>query len=85
MKKNVIIFANSISGFIILTQLGIWDALIMFVLVGAVPGTAVSISPFVMLIFMTLAIGGCALVFVTITDTKKSVKKSLPKKRYSRI
>lgn len=85
MKKNVIIFTNSLSAFLILTQLGIWDALVMFLLVGAIPGTTVSISPLVMLVFIILTIGGCAFIFTTSTDTKKPIKKSLPKKRYSRI
>jgi len=85
MKKNIIIFTNSLSVFLILTQLGTWNALVMFILVGAIPGTAVSISPLTMLVFITLAVGGCAFIFTANTDTKKPIKKSLPKKRYSRI
>jgi hypothetical protein len=85
MKRNIIIITNSLSAFLILTQFGIWNALVMFVLVGAIPGTTASISPLAMLAFLTVAIGGCAFIFTTNTDAKKPIKKSLPKKRYSRI
>lgn len=85
VKRNIIILSNSLSAFLIVTQLGIWNALIMFLLIGAIPGTTMSISPIAMFIVTILAIALCAFIFTLNGDAKKSAQKSLPKKRYGRI
>lgn len=96
MKKAIIIACIGASLLIILGVSGILDSLLLFLLVGAVPGTTYTLPWSVMLLIiigiMWLVIFRFALLdaFQAIT-TKKSTKthaarkKRMPKRRYSQI
>jgi predicted membrane protein len=96
MRKAVIIASFATLGIIILVKSGIFDAFVLFFLVGVVPGTDYSVPSSVML----LAIGGIIwLIILRLTaievfysfSLKRSVKhyeerkKRLPKRRFGRI
>lgn len=86
MRKTTIILSLTLSLFIIVGQFGVWDSLLLFLLVGTVPGTSFSLSPIAMLICITLLAGGVALIITARNESSpQSSKKTLPKKRYSRI
>ena len=90
MNKNIAVALFSIIGCIILVQSGIFDALVAFLLVGAIPGTAYSIPPAFMLLLIA-TIGWLLIIrFAPLpTDSKKKKtakpKKQMPRRRYSQI
>jgi uncharacterized membrane protein len=96
MKKAVIIASLILFVYIVLSESGVLNALLVFLLVGAVPGTTITISPN----FMLLGIGIIAwlvlfnLMAVRIANfatSKRLIGKyitrteRMPKRRYSRI
>ncbi len=86
MRKTTIILCVSLSSVIILEQFGVWDSLLLFLLVGNVPGTNLSLSPLAMLACVVLLAGFGSLFILSQTESApKTSKKTLPKKRYSRI
>jgi len=86
MRKPIIILCLSLSLIIILEQFKLWDSLLLFLLVGTVPGTGWSLPPFAMLTGLTFAvIFSTFVVFSHATDNSGPTEKTLPKKRYSRI
>ena len=87
MRKAVITVSTILSLLIIVGQFNVWDSLLMFLLVGTIPGTSTSLPPLAMLACLVLV---CCLTALTIlvaqTDSApEPPKKTLPKKRYSRI
>ena len=86
MRKLISLICITLSLLIILGQFNVWDSLLLFMLVGSIPGTSMSLPPAAMLIFITVIIGVATLFIVSQTNaTTPSSKKTLPKKRYSRI
>jgi len=93
MKKGLFYIAFGVVGLVVLTQSGILDALVAFLLVGAIPGTTYSIpSGFMMLLMATIS-WLVVLRFAPLESAlaKKSKiqstkpKKQMPKRRYSQI
>lgn len=91
MKKTVILIFGSIVGLAILVQSGVLDALLAFLLVGAIPGTSYSIpSGFMLLLMATVMwLVVLKLTLFEATSSKKprstKVKKTMPRRRYSQI
>jgi hypothetical protein len=96
MKRNILIIAGSIIIVTILAKLGIFDAFLLFLVVGAIPGTAVSLpSSIMLLIYTTIAVytlaklaARHALYIRLITRLKsryETYRSRLPKRRYSEI
>jgi hypothetical protein len=96
MKRNIIVVVTSIILATILTKLGVFDALLLFIIIGAVPGTAITIPSFVLLLaYVTIAIyvvaklaARHALYIRLITRLKaryETYRSRLPKRRYSEI
>lgn len=96
MKRNIAIVVASIVIAIVLTKLGALDALLLFLIVGAIPGTAVSIPSFVMLLaYITIALYIVAKLatrhtlyirLVTRLKNRYEIYRSrLPKRRFSEI
>lgn len=96
MKKTVIISSLIILVLLVLSESGVLNSLLIFLLVGAIPGTSINLSPNVML----LVIGAISWVIlfnlttVKLADfikTKRLVTRHIkrhermPKRRYSRI
>jgi len=95
MRKTILIFCLVASTILILEGFDTFNALLLFVLAGIVPGTTVSIPYYGMLALMSL---GILLVVWRISRSKDvqkfirrsnqtiaSHKKSLPKRRFSEI
>ncbi len=86
MKKSISLMFITGSLGIILGQFGIWNALMLFILVGALPGTSVSLSPLAMLAaFGCVTLIGLRFVIGKLEVTPNPTPRGLPKKRYSRI
>lgn len=86
MRKTTILLTTSLSLIIIASQFNIWDSLLMFLLVGTIPGTALSLPPAVMLISISILIGLGIIHLMSQPDSSiEQADKTLPKKRYSRI
>lgn len=86
MRKTIITLCNVLSLLIIGSLFGLWDSLLMFLLVGTIPGTSLSLPPTVMLLSTALVIGfGIVLLMSQSDSSNEQADKSLPKKRYSRI
>jgi hypothetical protein len=96
MKRNITIVAASIIIATLFAKLGVFDALLLFIVVGAVPGTTISIPSFVMLLaYVTIAIyilakltTRHALYIRLVTRLKaryEAYRGRLPKRRYSEI
>ncbi|HEX7484166.1 MAG TPA: hypothetical protein VF281_03370 [Candidatus Saccharimonadales bacterium] len=96
MKRNILIIASGIIIFCALIKFGFFDALLLFLLVGAVPGTNFIIPPSVMFILTsTIALYVIAQVvtrqafyaqLVTRLKNRYTTYRSrLPKRRYSEI
>jgi hypothetical protein len=97
MKKIIISVVAAITLILILKQSGVFDALLFFILVGALPGTDRSLSPTTTFAILTvcaaLVITNMALPLLnsltsTIKNNKKSItpqKKYTPRRRFSEI
>lgn len=86
MRKAIIVLTTSLSLVIIASQFNVWDSLLMFLLVGTIPGTSLSLSPAVMLLSMAILVGIGIMLLMSQSDTSiEQAEKTLPKKRYSRI
>lgn len=86
MRKVTIVLTTSLSLVIITSQFNVWDSLLMFLLVGTIPGTSLSLPPAVMLISMAVLIGFGIMALMSLSDSSiEQSDKTLPKKRYSRI
>lgn len=96
--RNAVIFSCIIGALlIVLAQFGFFEALLMFLLAGVVPGTSYSIPSNIMygllLIGITIVIVRIVgfsvldLFFVAkkVTPKKSAAKKRLPRRRYSQI
>ena len=96
MKKTLILTILAIIGLIAFVQSGILNSLIMFVLVGAIPGTSHNISPSFMLLAM-MTIIWIVIFRLTAVETFYSIttkhltkrqeerKKRMPRRRYNQI
>jgi hypothetical protein len=96
MKKPIIITTAVIISLIVLAQSGIIDDLVLFLLVGVVPGTSYSIPPSVMLVIITAIIW---LILFRLTAFEllysnsknrtakhhQTHKKRMPRRRFSEI
>lgn len=97
MKKAVIIAGVSILGLVILTKSGVFDALLVFLLAGQIPGTHFAVPSTIMLLtiisIVWLVIFRLTAIEATnAVSTKRSAKrhverrkKRMPKRRYSRV
>jgi hypothetical protein len=96
MKRNITIIAASIIIATIFAKLGVFDALLLFIIIGAVPGTTFTVPSFVLLLaYSTIAIyivaklaARHALYTRLITRLKaryEAYRGRLPKRRYSEI
>lgn len=89
MQRRIIEASLIGSLVIILTSFGFFNSLLMFVLVGAIPGTNDTLSPTAMSIIISL---GAATILTILAlphaNTKPAThaqKGKLPKQRYSRL
>ena len=96
MKRNILIIATSIIVFCAMVKFGFFDALLLFLLVGAIPGTDISIPSSIMLLSTsTIAVYIIAKIttqqafyarLVTRLKNRYAAYRSrLPKRRYSEI
>lgn len=95
-KKAVIISILVFVSVLILSESGVLNSLLVFLLIGAIPGTSVTISPTLML---TMAGAGLWVMifhftagkFISSRQTKRLIKKHItrkqrmPKRRYGQI
>lgn len=96
MNKKIILIAFAIISIVILAQSGIFSALILFLLVGVVPGTSYSVPPSIMLLLIA-TITWLVLFRLTAVEilykhsdnhsVKKHTerKKRMPRRRFSEI
>ena len=96
MKKVIIISCICIATVLILNEFGILNSLLMFLLVGAIPGTEYNV-PWGVMLLVTLSILWLVIfrftlleLFVSITNKKSAKlhlerKKRMPKRRFSQI
>lgn len=96
MKKIIIGTIIVTTVVIILKQSGILDALLLFILVGAIPGSSTSLSPSMTLTLLTLS---SVALFIHLTlptilnlvhqyrlaKKRQSAKDKMPKRRFSEI
>jgi len=96
MKRNILIAAISIIAITIIANLGVFDALLLFLLVGAVPGTDFSLpSSLMLLTYVTIAVYVVAKLatrhalyirlVARIKNRYEAYRGRLPKRRYSEI
>lgn len=96
MRKIIIITSISLAGLIVLEQSGILNSLLMFLLVGAIPGTPYNVPSTIMLLFIISAIWLVVIRFaatetvysISVKKTRKQQvarKKRMPKRRFSEI
>lgn len=96
MKKNAIIITSGAAAVFVLAKAGVFNALLLFVLVGAIPGTDYSIpSSFMLLASLTamwfLLFRWAALKTLHHRAVKKlqtsraAHKKQLPKRRFNQL
>ena len=96
MKKIITGVLLAIVAIFILKQSGILDALLLFILVGAIPGSTISLSPSMTLALITLSALALLIhitvpAIITLTAQYRSVKKKqlaknkMPKRRFSEI
>lgn len=97
MKKVATIAGIGILGLIILAKSGVFDALLIFLLAGQIPGTHVAV-PSTLMLLTIISIVWLVIFRVTAIEathavsTKRSAKrhveqrkKRMPKRRYSRV
>lgn len=96
MKKNLSLAALALIALVGLSNSGVFDAFIAFLLVGAIPGTTYSLPPIVMLALSLIALWAltvrCAavplLTFIKIDRLARqhlARKERMPKRRFSEI
>lgn len=85
MKKRIIIASNVICAYLILGKFGVWHSLVMFALVGALPGTTRSMPPLVMFVLFIMAVIGAITAVMYLLDRTATPAKKLPTKRYNRV
>jgi hypothetical protein len=96
MKKAIIISCISIAGLIVLEQSGILNSLLMFLLVGAIPGTDYNVPSSIMMLLIASVIWLLffrfaaieALYSISVKRSAKRIvqqKKRMPKRRFSEI
>lgn len=96
MRKTVIISSIIFLLIAVLTQSGVIDALLVFLLSGSLPGTSIALSP-TMMMALLFAVAWLVIAQMTAVGTvnarvvrrfvTRATKKqqALPKRRYSRI
>ena len=96
MNKKIILIALAIISIVILIQSGVLSALVLFLLVGVIPGTSYSIPPSIMLLLIA-TITWLVLFRLTAVEmlyrhsdshsVKKHTerKKRMPRRRFSEI
>ncbi len=96
MKKIVIISSIIFLVLMVLSESGVLNSLLIFILVGAVPGTSIDLSPNMMFL-VGAAISWAVLIDLTVVklvnfiSAKRMIgkhiarKQRMPKRRYSRI
>ena len=96
MKKKVALAACIVLTFVGLNNSGVFDAMIAFLLVGAIPGTTYSLPPAVMLALSLIALWALAvryaalplLTFIKIERLARhhiARKERLPKRRFHQV
>lgn len=96
MKNNILLVAAGAATVFILAKIGFFDAMLIFVLVGAIPGTNYSLpSSFMLLASLSalwfLLFRWAALKTISgraakkISKTSAAHKKRLPKRRYGEV
>ena len=83
MKKAIIIGVNICSLLIIASVGNWWNAALMFLIAGAIPGTSYSLSPIVM--FVLLLTVSIATIGYLYAHHDAPLHRSMPKRRYSRL
>jgi uncharacterized membrane protein len=95
MKKTIIITTIALVGLIVLAKIGFFESLLLFFLVGAIPGTHYNIPSTFMLLAIVSIIWLLLFRFMTVelssSPTKQpqkrraSHKKRMPKRRYGQV
>ena len=96
MKKNIIIVGIAIAALIMCSQLGVLQALLLFFLVGAIPGTAFAVPSSVMLFLILITAWLVIFRFTTLKTFEKRTltrltrayaerKSHLPKHRFGQV
>lgn len=91
MKKNITIACLVGSAYLISSTFGVFNSLLLFLLVGKVPGTQYSFSPIQMGFIVTLA-ATLATAFIMqpyyrafLKSRADTIKARLPKRRYNQV
>lgn len=96
MKKTIVVACLGILGVVIFIKSGVIESLILFLLVGAIPGTSYSVPSGIMLLIIISLLWLVIIRFTALeillafmdkrTKTHKPAhKKHMPKRRYSQI
>lgn len=96
MKKSVVVAGLICLGLIILIKSGVIDSLVLFLLVGIIPGTNYVVPSNIMLLVIFSIVWLLVVRFAAIeffyfikdrrtNNTKTNHKKRMPKRRYSQI
>lgn len=95
-KKAVILSVAVLLIYTVLSESGVLNSLLIFLVIGAIPGTSISISPNVMLLIAGAGLWALlfhltAGKFISSRQTKRLIKKHItrkqrmPKRRFSQI
>lgn len=85
MKTKLIFVCTGLSLAIILNQFGFFNALLLLLLVGAIPGTSFSISPLLMLAILVILAGYVTFRFSRPIELPVKAKKAAARKRLSQV
>lgn len=84
MKRTIAIGCNILSAIIVAGQFGVWNSLLLFLLIGRLPGTEYTISPSGMLmLYLLICLAAVAVVLRARTNSEPTP--TLPKRRYSKV
>lgn len=87
-RRNVAIAVAVLVGYLALVKLGVVNALIAFLLVGAIPGTNVNVPSSVMLLVMIVAMWLIIFRFAALKTLHRQAterKKTTPKRRFEPV
>ncbi len=96
MKKSIFIVSLSVIGLVICSKFGILQALLLFLLVGAIPGTTLTVPSSLMLFFILIAAWLVIFRFTALkaletraiarlAKTYNERKNHLPKRRFGQV
>lgn len=88
MKKTLLLFTTLLLAGLILKGSGIIDAIIMFIIIGALPGTSLSLSPSLTIAILTTLVAMAIIYMITrfnLSNSHQASDDKKPVRRYSKI